>query len=409
MHNKKIFDIIPPKKVEIEKKELTEEIIEETKKKKPPFFPFFKISILILLILTGGVFHFKWSRVEIEIWPETKTLNFDAKLTVDTKTDKPDFLSKVIPGQIFESEKVVSQNFSSSGKTLREERAQGTIRVYNNYHLAQTLIVNTRFQPPLEKVLYFRTTKTITIPAKSYLDVDVRADRPGDEYNIGPSTFSIPGLAGTPKYYSIYGKSFSPMTDGFRGEIKQATKEDLEGAKKTLLKKLEDESRDYLKTKISEDFVLLNEGITQEIIEATSSVPEGSQADSFDFNLKTKLKAILFKKSDLDNFAKEFVNLNLQETNKKVQKELETNYSPELVNLEIGKIVLNLKISAKVYSEIDISSLKNNLSGKSLKEAQFSLGELSKISKYQIKPFPFWLNKIPENSEKVKIKLKGVD
>ena len=198
--NKKIFDIIPPEKVEIEKKELTEEIIEEIKKKKLPSFPFFKISIsiLIFLILIGGGLHFQWSRAEIEIWPEVKTLNFDEKLTLDTKRDKSDFLSKVIPGKIFESEKVLSQNFSSSGKTLKEEKAQGTIRVYNNYHLPQILVIRTRFQPALEKVLYFRTTKTITIPAKSELDVNVRADRPGDEYNISPSTFSIPGLAGTP-------------------------------------------------------------------------------------------------------------------------------------------------------------------------------------------------------------------
>jgi len=401
---KKIFDIIPPQKVEAEKEE---KVIEEIQKKKRTSFPFFRIgiSILILLVLIGGGLHFEWSRVEIEIWPEIKTLNFDTKLTIDAKTDKPDFLVKVIPGKVFEEEKAISQNFPASGRVLKEERAQGTIRVYNNYRLPQTLITRTRFQPPLEKVLYFRTTRTITIPARSYLDVPVRADRPGEEYNIDPATFSIPGLVGTPRYYSIYGKSFSPMTGGFRGEVKQVTREDLEGAKKTLLKKLEDEGKDYLKTKVFEDFILLQEGTVQEVIETTSSVPENSYADSFDFNLKTKLKAILFKKSDLDNFAKDFVNLNLQETNK-VQKELEVNYFPELVNLEIGKIVLSLKISAKVYSKIDISGIKDNVVGKSLRESQFFLGELQEIKRYQISPFPFWLKKIPENTERIKIKLR---
>jgi len=410
MESKKFFDIIPPKKNSFEEKKENKEFFKEREKKEEkkttlPFFFKILIPVLVLLILTGGVFHFRWSRAEIEIWPKIQTLNLDTKVTIDVKADKPDFLSQIIPGKIFEEEKLISQKFFSSGKALKEEKARGIIRVYNNYHLPQTLMTGTRFQPSTEKVLYFRTIKRNIIPSKKYLDLEVRAEMAGEEYNIGPSTFSIPGLAGTPQYYSIYGKSFSAMAGGFKGEAKQVTKNDLEEAERVVLKKLKDENKDYIKSKIPPDFVLLDGETSQEIIEATSSAPEGSLADSFDFNLKAKLKAIFYKKSDLDNFVKELVDSRFGKNNRDIHRKIDVAYFPELKSLESRENILNLKILVKVYSDIDVPNLKSNLTGKSLKEAQFFLGQLIEINKYKIKFFPFWLTKIPENNEKVVIKI----
>lgn len=414
MENKKIFDIIPPKTKKIttedfrkEKYEEEEEIIEKTEEKKTFFSPFLKISVLVvvIVILIAGIIHFRWSKIEIEIWPEIKNLNFETKVIIDTKADKFDILNMVIPGKIFEEEKVFSQKFNSTGKAIKEEKAKGVIRVYNNYHLPQTLIATTRFQPAVEKVLYFRTVKTITIPAKSYLDVEVVADRPGEDYNIEPSTFSIPGLAGTPQYYSIYGKSSSPMVGGAKGETKVVSKEDLERAKNILIKKIENEAKNYLKEKISEDYILLDKAIDFEIIEATSSVSENVSADSFDFNLKAKIKTISFKKSDLESFSSDLFNLKFPQTNKMVKKEIKNDYSFNSFNLETGNIVLNLKILVKTSQDINISDLKEKISGKKIKEVKFLLGEISEINKYKIKVFPFWLNRIPLNSDKTIVKL----
>lgn len=428
---KKIFDIIPPwvinenKSLSIQKntikkdkdKKIKKEIFgndkifqketESSEKKIKKFYSGTKQGAKILISFFCGlvlitiiyIVHFKFSKVEIEIWPKTETLNLEEKFTIDTNTQEQNFLTKIIPGKFFEIERNISQQYPCSGKTVKEEKAKGIIRVTNNYHLNQTLKKATRFQPPLEnkKILYFRSIKTVTVPAKKYLDVEVIADEPGEEYNIKPSVFVLPGLVGLPQYYSITGKSFSMMKGGLKSEIPQVTKEDLEKAKKDLLKKLEEDNNNFLKTKIPEDFIFVENAVIQDIVETTDSAVE-SDPKFFNFNLKTKIKTIIFKKSDLDIFINKILEQYL-EKNKNLQKEIKSDYSIKSLEIEQGKMILNLKISVKIFQDINLENLKKNLSGKTFKNADLFLTDQSKIDKFDFKFFPFWLNKIPQNFE----------
>lgn len=411
MNKRKVIDIFPPKKFESRYQPPIQEKKKIEKEKLKFHFPKGRlILVLSFLILIGFICYFTLSKAEIEIWPETKIISFTEKIVVDSqnKTTEPAFWIKnsSIPGLLFEEEKEGSQEFSATGKILKEEKAQGTIRVYNNYHLSQALVATTRFQPPLEKVFYFRTTKRIYIPAKSYVDVEVIADRPGQDYNIGPSTFSVPGLAGLPQYYSVYGKSFSPMTGGFVGEVAQVTQEDLDKAKNTLSQSLFEEIKKSLNEKLSQNsFILLNEAQSQEIIEFRPSVEEEAEAEKFQTKVKVKFKALLFRETDLEKFAKEFILAQISEDEKIQADSLKIKYKAESIDLESGQIILNLEFSAKVYYDVDAINLKKVLRGKSLTETKFLLEDQPHITKVQVKFWPFWVNKVPKDIDKVEIKL----
>ena len=424
LKSKKVIDIFPPKKLkeyydlsvekDIGKKERPVKVEREKRGRSG------KILFFISLFLIGGAIflHFVLAKINIEIWPETENLNLDEEVTVNINTEQINLAQSIIPGEAFEAERSISQEFNSSGKEIKEKSAGGIIRVYNNYDLPQTLVANTRFQPALENVIYFRSVKTNVIPAKSYLDIEVKADRPGEEYNIEPATFSVPGLAGLPQYYSVYGKSFSQMTGGFKGLVGQVKEEDLDLAEKSLSEKLKKEAKDYFAAESAKDlisaaedaetdsFIFLDEGFIQEIIEASSSVATGTEADSFSFNLKAKTRAIAFKKSDLDNFVKELIRLKIQDTDKKIEEQsLKIDYSVNKIDLPSGKIILNLKISVKIYADVNQGSVKKALFGKSLKESQLLLESQPFIIKAKLNVFPPWLRRIPENEEKIKIKL----
>lgn len=406
--NKKIFDIFPPKpKISPRKEEPLTSFEKPAKKKKSLKL---LVSLIGLLIIVCIFFNFVLSRVEIIIWPETKTLNFKEKVTVDSKISQLDLIGKIIPGKIFEDQKSASQQFSSSGKTLKKTKAKGIIRVYNNYSASpQILVATTRFISNTGKL--FRSIKKVTIPGRNdekgtpgYLDVEVEAAEAGPEYNIGLATFSIPGFAGTPKYTAFYGKSFSPMEGGFLGEVPQLLEKDFEEAKEILVDRLKKESQDAIKNIVSGDFILLDGGISQEIVDASSLYPAGAEVEKFDFQVKIKSTAIGFKKSELENFVKEFISLNTPEDKKFQPESLKISYSLE--SIKEGKINLNLDFSGKIFTEIDEISLKKALAGKSLKEAQILLQEFPKIIKTQIKIFPFWIKKIPQKIEKIKIELR---
>lgn len=421
---KKIFDIFPPEEI----KKTVREVKPEPEKKPKPQISFPKVPskmswgliLALIILISAGIFyyftpHHKWGGAKIEIWPETEVLTFKTKLTVNKEAKKPDFSAKVIPGKIFEEEKNISESFPSSGKTLKEVKAEGIIRVYNAYSTSpQVLIANTRFVSADGKL--FRSIERVTIPGEKYqegklvpgyLDIKVRADQPGPEYNIGPSTFSIPGFAGTPKYTAFYGKSFQPMVGGLREEVPQVTQEDLILAQKRLEEKGISDCEIALKNKIPAEFVLLKEALETKIIETSPLAKAGAELKTFSFQIKVKSQALVFRASDIDNFARDFILAQIPEDKKLHSPEsLKLNYSLENLNLDLGKIILSLEMEAKIYSDINQEVLKGALRGKSLKEAQWLLENQPQISKVQMTPWPFWLKKVPEKLEKIEIKLK---
>ena len=411
MARKKIFDIFPPKpstnyfqkeKPFIERTSLIKRV---TKKLVGGAFLFF--------ILFGIIGYFALAKVKIEIWPETEILNFEKKIIADIETFQVNSSKGIIPATIFEVEKNASQEFPSSGKV--ERKAEGTIRVYNNYHSLVTLRSGTRFQPPLEEVLYFCSLQKIVIPAKSYVDVRVEACRPGtgEKYNIGPSKFSVPGLQGTDLFFYIHGESFKPMEGG--GTISQVTEDDLERAKNILTEqlfvRLDESLENILQTealRLNRDptnFILLQEAVQKEVLETSPRAEVGAEVPAFDLQARVRAKALVFKKSDLENFAKEIILAQITEDKKLKEESLNIDSKVELIDPELRKIVLNLKFSAIIYPDLNLTLLRENLKGKSLEECKIILENQPDIIRAQITAWPFWVKEVPQDIKKIELKI----
>jgi len=135
-------------------------------------------------------------------------------------------------------------------------------------------------------------------------------------------------------------------------------------------------------------------------------VEAGAEVESFNLQIKVKSEGLGFKKSDIEDFAKNCISLDIPEGKKIQEESLEINYSSESINLESGEIVLNLDIKVKVYSDIDLTKLKKALLGKSFKEAEVFLKDLPQVTKVEIKSWPFLKKKIPEDINKIEIRLR---
>jgi len=298
MDNKKIFDILPPQKKEDRPQKMEVKDFSKKIKKEEAVRPGQKKEIIghylvFTKILTFSVFlfavfvslsNFVFNKTEIRIWPETDKISLNENITVAI-AGKTDVSKKIIIGQVFEENKIISREFFASGETKEGQKASGKIRVYNNYSdVPQVLVKNTRFIS--DKGNLFRTVEKITVPGgvyekgklqPGYIDVGVVADQAGEEYNIGPATFSIPGFVGTAKYTAFYGKSFEAMSDGFIGDVPQILSDDISKAKEILLASAIEEGKISLENKISSDFVLLKEAVSFEVISATSSLLAGAR------------------------------------------------------------------------------------------------------------------------------------
>jgi hypothetical protein len=418
----KFFDILPPDKVEKTKNSsvvISQKIVKPQKPgKQRKGGGLFLFVFLFLILIIGGYF-FVSSKIKIEISPKFEDFAYKFEVTADTSAKKPDFSVKIIPGYYLEQEKTTSQSFFSSGKTLKNEKAKGIIRVYNNYEISQSLRENTRFMAASGHV--FLTPNKIVIPGKKiengkeapgFTDVSVVASEPGPDYNIEPTTFSLPGLAGTVLYTKLYGKSFESMKGGFTGEAPQVTQEDLQKAENIVTEKLKNEERNVIDKKIqSSGFVLLEQSFRQNIKDAFSLIKAGSELEKFDFSAKAESQALVFKKEDIDNLIGEFFKNNLTGNKKVYEKSLKIEWKPKNIvfpNASTsvpGKIILDVEISTKTYFEILQANLKKDLQNKDFSGVKSFLEAKPEISSFKIKSWPFWIKKIPLDSNKIDLNI----
>ena len=458
MSDKKFFDIIPPKETKNFRRKL--DLSPKKKSKKKSFVDFrsllpgsdnnvflgkketkkstgLKNNLNVAKILfffffffaSIGVFAFLFfSKTWIEIWPETRTLSLKTDIVVGLGTDSSlNFEEKTVPGKIFENEESSSKNFSASGKTTKEVKAKGIIRVFNEYSTSpQPLLINTRFVSDKGKL--FRSIRREIIPGMHYekgklvagfVDIEVAAAKAGNSYNIGPSTFSIPGFRGTAKYTYFYGKSFSNMKGGFEGEVSQVSDEDIRKSELVLAKELKEKSKNSLKKSISSDYVLPDKAIIQDIVSSSSSVKPGAEAESFNLQIKIKSIGVAIKKAEFNKFIEEFINSKILRSEKFQKSSLKIEY---LSNAQLpieenkegeststasisGKVALSIKVRFKTYKKIDLFELKKQLTEKSPEEVKKFLQDLPQVKKIEIKSWPFLRKEIPDDRNKIKLDL----
>ena len=438
---KKFFDIIPPGEVKSFRKEMarpSRERASATAKAEEPLLgtvdaasggPKAKIKpakaarskkfllkglviVAVLLVLTVFSGYTFFARSEIKVWPAKDSIDLAETITIDTKASQPDFAAKIIPGKIVQDQRKKSQDFSATGTTTKEEKAKGAIRVFNAYSTAsQTLVASTRFVSADGKL--FRSTKKEVVPGGVYengklvpgsVDIEVQAAEPGEDYNIGPTTFSIPGFVGTPKYASFYGESSAPMAGGFKGAMGLVTSVDIDNAKRILSDEIKNESDEFLKKTVSGDLVLLNSTATFEVLQEKTSVAAGAAANSFNLQMEAKTTIFAFTKSDVDSFVRKKIASSIPEGKKFLEGSMGVNYSID--RKDADKVTVNLAINAKTYFAFDLEALKKSLLGKTPQEIKTFLKDQPQIEKIEIKTSPFWVKRIPENMEKVKVDLQ---
>ena len=419
MPKAKIFDIIPPseeikEKPTFEKK--LEKPVERIPQKKPS--PFWQKPLLIV----GGLasvallsYILIEPKAEIEVWPETETGSFKTQVTVLSSIFIPDFTEFQLPGEKIQTENVASREFSSTGTKSKSIKARGTITVYNAYTTSpQTFVAKTRFVSSDGKL--FRAPQRIIVPGAHYeggklvpgeVAAEVEADQPGEEYNIGSTTFSIPGLAGTASYTTIYAKSFEPMTGGATEKTSQVTQEDLDKAEEILTAEALSGSRQALEKVLpSQDYVLVVGATSEKIIDIIPLAEKGQEVDKFLFQVKAASQALVFKESDLKELAKFYLESQIPAGKNWQENSLAFSYSVESLDLAAGEIVLNLDVSAKIYSMVDENSLKESVKNKKPDEIKKVIGQIAGVERFQIELWPFWVKASSEDVERITIKLR---
>lgn len=384
-----------------------------------------KSSLLRKVLIGVGIFlailviylFFKLPRVQVDIWPKTDVLNFKETVTADKSIELIDLNNKIIPAQYLQDEMDSSQEFLATGNASNEGKAGGTITIYNKCDFLKPVIlkIGTHFISDSNK--YFTILSKATIPAATKsggkitpgsIEIKVEAAEGGESYNIKPANFSVPKFVGSVYYYCVYAQSKESMSGGFAGTVKKVTEDDIQSAKDALNEKLLSDIENSLKSKILPDYILIDNSISSQVFSGSSDTKIGAIVDKFNYSAKAKASCLVFKKSDLDKLAKDYIISQVPEFKNLLEESFDITYNPETVDIEGGKITLNTEFSAKIYPDIDKNSLTYLLrrkTGEQINETiNSNLGD--KIFKVKVNFWPFWVMESPKNQKAIKVELK---
>ncbi len=371
---------------------------------------FMAVGIICFVVL-GFVFYFTLSKAEVFIKPKRENMQFQTELNIDKNVAFTELDNNRIPGQLFQVEKEGEREFQSTQEKELREKAKGTITIYNQYSSApQTLVKTTRLISEKDKL--FRMTKTVVIPGAkveegkiipSSIDIEIEAAEPGEEYNIKPSSFTIPGFKGTAKYTGFYGTSAEQMSGGIIGKVKVVSESDIQGAKDILTVELKKEVEEELGDRIPSNLRMLEDAVLVEVLEASSSVEADKPADKFKIKIKVTGKMLGFDENDAISLINKNLEANIAENKVIAPNTIEISYAVTDINLEKGTAKLTCEVKEDITWEINLEEIRQELAGKNEIEIRQYLSSRLEIENARVVFWPFWVKKIPSEKDKIKI------
>lgn len=365
--------------------------------KNGPSFPYGTALIALVVITVCAGILYAFSNAKVEVTPASRVVTVNGEYTATTPTGD-------LPYSLITLQKTSSKNAPAESSLTANDSAQGNIVISNAQAKPQTLITNTRFES--SNGLIYRIHAPVTIPAGSAsvpgtLTVTVYADQPGQNYNIGPSTFTVPGLKGGEGFTLVTARSSGPMTGGFTGTraaVSQATDDAVHA---TLQSSLTSDLQAELIQKVGKDNVLVP-GSTQITFATLPDTATSSAAVTI--SGQASLTAVVFPKNAL---AKAIATKNLG------------TYTGEPVTLDsVANLVLtpaststpatdtynfSLTGSAKVVWLVDTSKIAGAIAGKTRDAAQSILIGFPEVDKVVLILRPFWANTFPQDPSRIKI------
>ena len=369
------------------------------------------------LLILGLVIYLFLGLATVEIFPHQDKFTFQKSIIASQNIHQLMVSSNQIPAKVITLSKIQKKDFPATGIKTIKEKAKGEIIIYNQFSSRpQRLVATTRFRTSDGKI--FRLVKSIIVPGAKVengkivansIKATVVADRAGSDYNIGPTSFTIPGFKGSPKYKGFYAQSKQPMTGGKISDAEIVTNNDLSRAKDIMKKSFNNNSQEMaqeLLKKIPAEYKILNNKINYTRGKITCSARVGATTNSFFCQEYQKVEAIVFKESDLISLAK-MGNYDFFKNKIIDLSQSEFNYS--LINYDFADNQVSFKVDAKIVArdKVDQQQLKNDLIGKNRDEVKDLISQkYPNIAQIKISFWPIWVKKIPQNVNRIKIKVK---
>jgi hypothetical protein len=303
------------------------------------------------------------------------------------------------------------------------KKAHGSVVIYNEYNSnSQTLISTTRLESPDGKI--FRLTKNIVIPGTTVVDGSVKpgaieaeviADQLGDDFNIEPTKFSIPGFSGSPKFDKFYAKSsiafMGGSSEGGSGMATIISQQDIDNAKSKTENSIRSALNEKIKNELKQGEIALPQAEKITIIKSETAAKIGDVADSFVYTVEASTRALIFSEDDIkkitgDRIAEDsdvFHN-GRYDISKIEYISIDPNFDDSTMDLKVNSEVT-------IIPDIDVEQIKKEILGKNPNQLQEILTRYPAIKSINLEFGPTFISKfisrISQYSQRVFVEIKN--
>lgn len=361
-------------------------------------------AAFLALLIVGALALVALRPTSVSIVPRTHTLSFSGEqFTAVPATDSTIGLVYTVETIELEDSEVVA----SEGTVYAEDKASGTITIYNDYQSTPLrLIRNTRFATPDGRV--FRAPAEVVVPAKKgttpgKIDITVVADQAGEEYNVPAGKFTLPGLQSTPEMYSkVYAESASAFTGGFKGERPGVATGALESAIATVRARLEAKARSSIAS--NDEKILFDELAVIEYENLPNTTEAGGGVR---IHQKARVQVPVFSAS---NFIAEVARTAVGDGAASIRLMAADDFAaqPTSPTVLVGadNITFALSGRAELVWNVPETDIAAALAGKNQAAFESIIGTFTSVQEAKASVQPFWKDTFPENPEDIKIKVE---
>ncbi len=318
--------------------------------------------------------------------------------------------------------------------------AKGTLKIFNKTDKEKEIKSGEEVKIKIkkddkEKEFVYLLEESVKVPAKTTQEitddsgdtkkadvfgekkVKIKAKEVGDSYNI---------KKGDVKSISFVDKDNDDYLLELDGDIKGGSSKkvtvvsdkDLSDLEDKLVKKLKKKVVEQLKSRVSDDKEFVSDAIYYKGYDKSFDKEVGEEAGEITLNMTVSVRALVFSKEELKKLLSEKISalippdFDLAENKDTITI---TSTAKETYTDDTGTFVamsINSKIQSFIKPTLDVNSIKDNIAGKSVSDAENYLGSLKNIVRavIEVKPsLPILSQRLPVNKDNIEIIIKSAD
>lgn len=366
----------------------------------------FVISILLLLGLIGfGAYNYasKQPIANIKIIVNSDPLTRSLELKVKNGAES-DAENKILKGLTVESSVEDKVTIETTGEKIIGEKADGKVTLYNKTVEEKKFKEGTELTYKDDDKYIYILKDDVTVPPSEeaadstpaepkYIsgkaEVDVEAAEIGDKYNIDKGE----DLGVEDQKSSSFVAEVSKDIDGGKTEtIQIVAQEDLDVATAKILEDAEETAYRALSEKISGGQKLITGSESVSVIKEEFNHKLGDEAEELTLSQTFASKGLVYHPDDLDkvidDLIQEFVPQGFELSTKERAINVEILGNTETTTLSELEADLQVTIKTFVVTDISEDSIKRELMGKNIGDAERYIGSIKNIKSYDLSISP---------------------